>query len=98
MIAALNTGPEAQLDPKLLTPALKTALRTIERHQPRRSSGGYGKFPHSFVALKTARRLIEEYSLVRIETLGTSGPRLMLTGRGLNTLTVMRAREERKRA
>lgn len=88
--------PTGIIDPSTLTPALKQALETVHDHLPARSSGGYGKFPHAFVALKTAKKLID-LGLARRD-FGARGERLLITGAGFNTWAVLIARRENKAA
>lgn len=83
-----------QIDPRDLTPALRTALATIHDHTPHRAAGGYGRFPGSFVALKTSQRMIH-LQLARVDH-SARGSRLMLTGKGINTYTVMMSRRDRR--
>lgn len=42
------------------TPAIENALRALQHAPLARASGGYGQnWPHEFIALKTAKRVIE---------------------------------------
>lgn len=97
MIAAMVnptwTDRAVAIDPKALTPSKRRMLEIIHDHTPSRSNGGYGKFPHSFVALKTGRYFID-LGLARLDHSGR-GIRLMLTGQGINTYTVMMQRKQR---
>jgi len=95
MIAQINPSASV-IDPKVLTPSKRQMLEIIHDHQPSRSNGGYGKFPQSFVALKTGRYFIE-LGLARIDH-SARGDRLMLTGKGLATYGVMVERRQRRRA
>lgn len=98
MIAAMVnpswTDRAMAIDPKSLTPSKRKMLEIIHDHTPGRSNGGYGKFPKSFVALKTGRYFID-LGLARIDH-SAHGARLMLTGQGINTYTVMMQRRQRR--
>lgn len=66
-----------------LSYAVDKAILTIGNHRPERSHGGFGKFPKTFVALKTSIR-ITELGLATVERDGriAKEPFLRLTPAG----------------
>lgn len=84
----------AQVDPRDLTTAQRKALVTIHDHTPGRSNGGFGRVPDSFVGLTLARGMMAA-GLARMDY-SARGVRMMLTGAGLNTYSVMLARKARR--
>ncbi len=83
------------IDPRDLSPTLKNALMTVREYSPSRVRNGYGR-QESFVTLRAAEQLRLK-GLARVELSGTRGNRLLLTGAGFNTWSVMVARQDRRK-
>ncbi|CAM5656279.1 hypothetical protein MAUB1S_11413 [Mycolicibacterium aubagnense] len=60
--------------------AINSALRAAAKN-PIRSDGGYGEFPNDFVALKTAKRLVD-MGFATVPRVGIKGTSLELTEEG----------------
>lgn len=74
--------------------ALDQAILSVGRSSLQRSAGGYGDFPRSFVALKTAARIISMGFATAHPRLGHKNSRLTLTAEGRSEFDKLRVREE----
>lgn len=74
------------------TPAIQNALRSIDANLLARSWGGFGQSLRTFVALKTARRLVD-LQLARCPGKG-NGQKLELTILGMRALAALKQQQQ----
>lgn len=76
--------------------AIDHAIMVIGHSFPQRSAGGYGTYPRHFVALKTARRVIDLGFAIAEPKFGAKSSRLALTPVGKEEFTKLQEREGRQ--